>query len=54
MTSRLRLGTAVLLTGLRSPSHLAKALRWRHLLLNPVFDELEHPERLASDVVPKL
>jgi len=26
----------------------------RHLLLNPVFDEMEHLELLASDVIPKL
>jgi probable F420-dependent oxidoreductase len=26
----------------------------RHLLLHPVFDELEHLERLAADVVPRL
>ncbi len=26
----------------------------RHLLLNPVFDEMEHMELLASDVIPKL
>jgi hypothetical protein len=26
----------------------------RHLLLHPVFDELEHLERLASEVVPQL
>lgn len=26
----------------------------RHLLLNPVFDETEHLELLASDVIPKL
>ena len=26
----------------------------RHLLLNPVFDEIEHLELLASEVVPKL
>ena len=26
----------------------------RHLLLNPVFDEMEHMELLAADVVPKL
>jgi probable F420-dependent oxidoreductase len=26
----------------------------RHLMLNPVFDEMEHLELLASDVIPKL
>src|SRR5262249_399977 len=26
----------------------------RHLLLNPVFDGMEHLELLASDVIPKL
>ncbi len=26
----------------------------QHLLLNPVFDEMEHLELLASDVIPKL
>jgi len=26
----------------------------RHLLLNPVFDELEHLELLASEVIPHL
>lgn len=26
----------------------------RHLLLNPVFDEMDHLELLASDVIPKL
>ena len=26
----------------------------RHLLLNPVFDEAEQMEILASDVIPKL
>jgi probable F420-dependent oxidoreductase len=26
----------------------------KHLLLNPVFDEMEHMELLASDVIPKL
>jgi alkanesulfonate monooxygenase SsuD/methylene tetrahydromethanopterin reductase-like flavin-dependent oxidoreductase (luciferase family) len=26
----------------------------RHLLLNPVFDETEHLELLASDVIPNL
>jgi hypothetical protein len=28
--------------------------RAKHLLLNPVFDEMEHMELLASDVIPKL
>ena len=26
----------------------------QHLLLNPVFDELEHMEQLAAEVVPHL
>jgi hypothetical protein len=26
----------------------------QHLLLNPVFDEMEHLELLARDVVPQL
>jgi hypothetical protein len=36
--------------------HRAKPCREgaKHLLLNPVFDEMEQVELLASDVIPKL